>query len=140
MADPRLILGRIASVQGTSPGPSSGITYTIGVHDPNVEGVYVLNNQAPMQRWPNDLDIIAVPAGTIVIGTAEANRIRWHFMEMPAFADCPSSNFAATAMRLLTNGSGGPLGPTNPNTFDQAIDSGSSGPISEPGPDAGAQQ
>ena len=139
MADPRLILGRIASVQGTSPGPSSGITYTIGVHDPNVEGVYVLNNQAPMQRWPNDLDITAVPAGTIVIGTAEANRIRWHFMEMPAFADCPSSNFAATAMRLLTNGSGGPLLPGQPPTTGEGtIGGGESSPF--PGPDsAGAQ-
>jgi len=133
MADPRLILGRIASVQGTSPGPSSGITYTIGVHDPNVEGVYVLNNQAPMQRWPNDLDITAVPAGTIVIGTAEANRIRWHFMEMPAFADCPSSNFAATAMRLLTNGSGGTLLPGQPpTTVVDTIGSGELSPISEP--------
>lgn len=138
MADPRIVLGRIKTVSGTSPGPSSGITYTIGVHDPNVDGVFELRNQAPMQRWPNDLDITAVPVGTIVIGTAEANRIRWHFMEMPAFADCPSSNFAATAMRLLSTNE--TLGPTTPNTFDQAIDSGSSGPVSEPGPDAGAQQ
>lgn len=103
MADPRLILGRIQTVNGTSPGPASGITYTIGVHDPNVEGVYTLENQAPMQRWPNELDITAVSVGTIVIGTAEANRIRWHFLEMPAFADCPSSNLAANAMRLLSS-------------------------------------
>jgi hypothetical protein len=139
MADPRLILGRIASVNGTSPGPSSGITYTIGVHDPNVEGVYTLNNQAPMQRWPNDLDITAVPAGTIVIGTAEANRIRWHFMEMPAFADCPSSNFAATAMRLLNNGIGNNLLPNQPSTISEGT-IGSGEPSSIPGPDAGAQQ
>ena len=129
MADPRLILGRITTVNGTSPGPSNGITYTIAVHDPNVEGIYTLNYQAPLQRWPNDLDIVALPAGTIVIGTAEANRVRWHFWEMPAFADCPSSNLAARAMQLLTS-SGGVLPPTQgPTTGEGGIGGGESAPF-----------
>ena len=136
MADPRLILGRIQSVHGTSPGPSNGITYTIGVHDPNVEGIYTLTNQVPMQRWPNDLDITALTVGSIVIGTAEANRVRWHFMEMPAFADCPSSNFASTAMRLL--GTTNPLLPTLPTTGQEGIGEGQSTPAPSP-EGAGAQ-
>ena len=137
MADPRLILGRITTVNGTSPGPSSGITYTIAVHDPNIEGIYTLDYQAPLQRWPNDLDIVALPKGTIVIGTAEANRVRWHFWEMPAFADCPSSNLAARAMQLLTSG-GGLLPPTQgPNIDTGTI--GAADPGNVPGPDTGEQ-
>jgi hypothetical protein len=134
MADPRLILGRIKTVAGSSPGPSSSISYTISVHDPNVEGVYTLVNQAPVQRWPNDLDIKAMPVGSIVIGSVEANRVRWHFIEMPAFADCPSSSFADTALKMLSS-NGGMILPSGAT--------GASGPVggseSAPAPDAGGE-
>jgi hypothetical protein len=136
MADPRLILGRIKTVDGVSPGPSSGISYTISVHDPNNEGIYTLINQAPVQRWPAGLDINAMPVGSIVIGSVEANRVRWHFVEMPAFADCPSNNFASNAMQLLTSSAAGVLPPAG--TQQGTIGSGSSESI--PAPDAGAEQ
>ena len=88
MADPRLILGRIHSVQGNNPDRSNNVWYTISVHDPQIEGVYTLERQAPVRRWPPTLDIIPLAPGDIVIGTVSANRVQWHFMEYPAFADC----------------------------------------------------
>jgi hypothetical protein len=88
MADPRLILGRIVSVEGTTPGPASGITYTIAVHDPQVEGIFRLERQKPVQRWPDALDIVALRPGQLVIGAVAANAVQWHFHEYPAFRDC----------------------------------------------------
>lgn len=90
MADPRLILGRISAVNGPEQGPAREITYRINVHDPNVDGVFTLENQTPLKRWPPEVDIIAYKVGDIVVGSMEANRVRWHFMEMPAFAECPT--------------------------------------------------
>lgn len=90
MADPRLILGRIVSVQGTSPGRASSISYTIAVHDPNVEGIFTLERQAPAKRLPDEIDIQAYNVGDIVIGSIETNRVRWHFVELPAFGPCPT--------------------------------------------------
>lgn len=90
MADPRLIIGRITGVNGNSPGPASGISYTIAIHDPNVEGVFTLETQRPVKRLPDNLDIEAYQVGDFVIGSVEANRVRWHFFEMPAFAECPT--------------------------------------------------
>lgn len=90
MADPRLILGRIAAVNGTSPGRASSISYTIAVHDPNVEGIFNLEQQAPAKRLPDEIDIQAYNIGDIVVGSIEANRVRWHFVELPAFGPCPT--------------------------------------------------
>lgn len=90
MTDPRLILGRVVAVNGTSPGRASLISYNIAVHDPNVEGIFTLERQAPAKRLPDDIDIQAFNVGDIVIGSIEANRVRWHFVELPAFADCPT--------------------------------------------------
>lgn len=88
MADPRLILGRIVEVQGQSPGPASGITYTIAVHDTNVEGIYRLERQTPVQRWPDQIDVVALRRGQLVIGAVAANVVQWHFHEYPAFREC----------------------------------------------------
>lgn len=90
MADPRLILGKIIAVQGTSPGRASTISYTIAVHDPNTEGVFTLEGQRPVKRLPDTIDVEAFIVGDIVVGSVEANRVRWHFQELPAFADCPT--------------------------------------------------
>lgn len=90
MADPRLILGRITAVNGASPGRASTISYTIAVHDPNTEGIFTLERQAPTKRLPDTIDVEAFIVGDIVVGSVEANRVRWHFQELPAFADCPT--------------------------------------------------
>lgn len=90
MADPRLILGKIVAVSGPSPGRASGISYRIAVHDPNTEGVFTLDGQRPVKRLPDTIDVEAFVVGDIVVGSVEANRVRWHFQELPAFADCPT--------------------------------------------------
>lgn len=90
MADPRLIIGKIIAVEGATPGPASRISYTIAVHDPNVDGIFTLTRQTPMKRLPDTLDVDAYIVGDIVVGSVEANRVRWHFQELPAFADCPT--------------------------------------------------
>lgn len=97
MADPRLILGKIIRVNGTTPGPARGITYDIAVHDPNIEGVFTLLGQRPMKRLPDTIDIDAYIVGDIVIGSMEANKVRWHFQELPAFAECPTVTLPAPA-------------------------------------------
>lgn len=116
MADPRLILGRIVAVSGPEVGPASSISYSIAVHDPVVEGVYRLERQRPVTRWPDDIDISAVQAGTIVIGTVSANRVQWHFHEYPAFAPCQSAagDFMITpdqTARGVLRQPGGPVSP-----------------------------
>jgi hypothetical protein len=90
MADPRLILGRISRVNGPEQGPAREITYRINVHDPNIDGVFTLDDQRPVKRWPPEVDIVAYAVGDIVVGSMEANRVRWHFVELPAFAECPT--------------------------------------------------
>lgn len=90
MADPRLILGKIIAVNGRSPGRASEISYTIAVHDPNTEGVFTLDGQRPAKRLPDTIDVDAFVVGDIVVGSVEANRVRWHFQELPAFAECPT--------------------------------------------------
>lgn len=90
MADPRLILGKIIGVSGASPGRASGISYSIAMHDPQVDGIITLTEQKPVKRLPDTIDILAFDIGDIVIGSVESNRVRWHFFEMPAFADCPA--------------------------------------------------
>lgn len=104
MQDPRPILGRIVSVQGTTPGPASGITYTIACHDANVDGVYRLDGQKPIRRWPDTLDTVAFAAGSMVHGIVDANVVQWHSMEMPDFADCPSNSGGSGLLELLRSG------------------------------------
>ena len=104
MTDPRLILGRIVGVNGTTPGPASGISYTIKCHDPNVEGPYSLSNQKPIRRWPDTLDTVAFAVGSMVQGIVDANVVQWHSMEMPDFAECPSNSGGSGMLELLRSG------------------------------------
>jgi hypothetical protein len=90
MNDPRLILGIITAVNGTTPGPASGITYTIMVSDPATAGTFPMEGQTPYSRWPDELDIVALVPGVPVLGAALGGEITWHFWEQPAFADCPA--------------------------------------------------
>lgn len=119
MADPRLILGRIVDVQGQSPGPASGITYTIAVHDTNVDGIYRLERQTPVQRWPDQIDVVALRRGQLVIGAVAANVVQWHFHEYPAFRECGTG---LAALQLLPDGStsGVIVAPPSPPPPDQA--------------------
>jgi hypothetical protein len=133
MADPRLILGRITAVNGASPGRASTISYTIAVHDPNVEGIFTLDRQAPAKRLPDEIDIQAYNVGDIVIGSVEANRVRWHFQELPAFADCPTLTPTAPIVLPEDPFRVPPITPY-PNSTNYSVGAGSSPtPVVQPG-------
>lgn len=101
MNDPRIILGIITAVNGTSPGPASGITYTIVVSDPATAGAFPMEGQVPYSRWPDELDIVALAPGVPVLGAAIGGEITWHFWEQPAFADCPAGLTEQQRIALL---------------------------------------
>ena len=104
MQDPRPIIGRVVSVQGTTPGPASGIAYTIACHDANVDGVYRLEGQKPIRRWPDTLDTVAWYVGSLVQGIVDANVVTWHTLELPDFADCPANDGGGQMIELLRTG------------------------------------
>jgi hypothetical protein len=104
MASPRIILGRVVEVAGTSPGPASGITYTIACHDQQVDGVFRVTNQRPVRRWPETIDTVAFEVGTMVVGVTDANVLQWHSMEMPDFGACPDNSGQSRLLNMLKEG------------------------------------
>jgi hypothetical protein len=122
MNDPRLILGIITAVNGTTPGPASGITYTIMVSDPATAGTFPMEGQTPYSRWPDELDIVALTPGVPVLGAALGGEITWHFWEQPAFADCPAGLTEQQRIALLRgDGLAALIPPTGPNTGSGTI-------------------
>jgi hypothetical protein len=104
MASPRIILGRVVEVSGTSPGPASGITYTIACHDPQVDGVFRVTNQRPVRRWPETIDTVAFEVGTMVVGVTDTSVLQWHSMEMPDFGACPDNSGQSRLLDMLKEG------------------------------------
>jgi len=85
------ISGRIVSHQGISPGPASGITYTIDMQMPS-GGVVRLAGQRPsIERWTDTLNVRAVANGTRVRGWRCASFYYWDFRELPDFGPCGGS-------------------------------------------------
>ena len=103
MNDPRPVYGVIIRRSGTSPGPASGISYTIVVSDPATAGAFEMNEQKPLYRWPDELDTVATPNGIPVPGLMLGGEVTWHWMEQPAFAEC-SSGVAAQQRAALLRG------------------------------------
>jgi hypothetical protein len=103
--DPKIIIGRVVAVNGTTPGPASGISYSIVASIPDT-GPVRMDNQKPARRWPDELWIEAVPTTrgkNLVFGIWEASVLTWHFLEFPSFADCPSTNAQSRALKLLAS-------------------------------------
>jgi hypothetical protein len=122
MNDPRIILGVITAVNGTTPGPASGITYTIVVSDPATAGTFPMEGQVPYSRWPDELDIVALVPGVPVLGAAIGGEITWHFWEQPAFADCPAGLTEQQRIAMLRGDGLAALIPTSgPNTGSGTI-------------------
>lgn len=90
MNDPRTVIGIVTEVHGTSPGPSSGITYTLMVSDPATAGAFKMEGQRPFRRWPDDVDVVAFDLGFPVDGVCIGGEIIWKDIELLAFADCPA--------------------------------------------------
>jgi len=139
MASPRIILGRIVEVNGTTPGPASGISYTIACHDPQVDGPFRVVNQRPIRRWPDAIDTVAFAVGSMVVGVSDASILQWHSMEMPDFGACPDNSGQSQLLNMLRNG--GAFGPNLPgiNTDVTAVgNDGAPGSGTNPVPDAGS--
>lgn len=91
MNEETTIRGVIENVNGTSPGPSSGISYNITANLPG-RGPTLLPYQLPSEwRYGDAVDIDAgLLVGRKIIGTLDSNsNIWWHFTEPQAFALCP---------------------------------------------------
>lgn len=135
MASPRLILGRVVEVSGTTPGPASGITYTIACHDPQVDGPFRVTNQRPVRRWPDAIDTVAFAVGSMVVGVSDAGVLQWHSMEMPDFGACPDNSGQSNLLALLRSGGGFLDVPTTPGSGTSPANPGGSEPS---GPPAGS--
>lgn len=92
----RSIDGTVRSVQGTTPGPSSGISYTIVYTEDG--GPVVLSGQVPvMRQWPDEVDIDGQECvGKKVAGLmTEEGRIWWWFAERPVGRQCGTGQASA---------------------------------------------
>ena len=120
------------SVQGQTPGPASGISYTVGVNMPS--GVVVIDGVVPYEnRWPDALDIDGeAMVDHIVSASVVGNRYYWDFNEPPILKDCAGN--VITWHRPPTHRpafAGGPMVviPTNPGGGTTVSPSGVDGPI-----------
>jgi len=132
MQDPRPIIGRIVAVAGTTPGPASGISYTIACHDANVDGVYRLDGQKPVRRWPDTLDTVAWSVGSMVQGIVDANVVQWHTLELPDFGACPDNSGQSQMLEMLRSGSGFLNVPTAPGSGTSPANPGGGEPSGTP--------
>jgi len=135
--DPKIIIGRVVAVNGTTPGPASGISYAIVASIPDV-GPVRMENQKPARRWPDDLWLEAVPTTpgkNLVFGIWEASVLTWHFLEFPSFAACSASTQNLTNNLPQVPGTSGTLIPGT----GTAGGSGDSGSISGTPAGGGAQ-
>lgn len=132
MPDPRIIAGVVLSHNGQSPGPASGITYTIATSDPNAAGVFNMQRQTPVVRWPDVLDTVAIPDGTGVIGVSVGARVSWHFMELPDFGACPDNTGQSQMLEMLRSGSGFLNIPTTPGSGTSPANPGGGEPAGPP--------
>lgn len=81
------MLGVIVSVQGTNPGPASGITYTVDVNETN--GVSRLAGIVPAcGRVPDAIDTKAAAPGSACLVYAMHNRLFFMIYEWPDTASC----------------------------------------------------
>lgn len=81
------VMGVIKSVQGTSPGPASGITYTVSINKPG-GGVVDLAGVKPSNARPTAADINAADVGTIVSGWIVGGNAYFTIIEQYAGGGC----------------------------------------------------
>lgn len=84
-----VIHGVVESVQGTNPGPASGITYTVLVNMPDrSESVRFAGVVPHNTRYPDDMDIRAATPGSVVSGVLIHGELQLTIIEIPDFAEC----------------------------------------------------
>lgn len=97
-----ILPGIVRSFAGTSPGPASGLTYTIDAYFPRA-GLVTLAGQTPAcERRPDTVDVTAVAIGTGVLGILfDGQIIQWMFRELDAYAECPTGAGAGGIAEML---------------------------------------
>lgn len=86
----RPTIGVVVSVQGTDPGPASGITYTVDVNIPSVGVQRVAGVSSDFGRYPDELDVRAQPVDTACAVYIMPNGfMQFDLREIPDFAECP---------------------------------------------------
>lgn len=89
------VWGVIASIQGTNPGPASGISYTIDVHKPG-GGTVRVTGAVPMNDRFESIDIRAAKPGTFVLGVLSNANYYFQIIELPAEGGCTEAAKGAT--------------------------------------------
>lgn len=96
--------GVVVSHAGTSPGPSSGISYTIGITR-NDGSYFEMPGVRPSDgRWEDGWNIDAAPPGTRFLITELEGRFAYLFgnAEKPVAAECDQGGESAGIYGLLT--------------------------------------
>lgn len=133
MFRPQPIWGRVLAYSGESPGPASGITYTIEWWQEGTGVLYASGLSPSIPRWPDSVKVDAYPVDTLVQGMIWANEIRWLFRELPSLMECQDSNGGGGALRRPpTFGSGLGTG-TPPGGGGGGGGEGTTGPGTDPG-------
>jgi hypothetical protein len=78
----------VVSVQGTNPGPASGITYTLDINMPNSGPLRVAGVAPANSRPPEDMDTRAVAPNTFCEVWFIGGRIHACIYEFPAWGAC----------------------------------------------------
>jgi len=94
LIDQRVIIGRIVSHTGVSPGPAKDITYTIETTLPD-GGIVKLADQTPGEDREHNVDVVAVPVGRSVLGvltqgweSSAVAYVQWMFSERVYWGEC----------------------------------------------------
>jgi hypothetical protein len=85
---PMIIPAVIYGVNGTTPGPSSGISYNINLSMPGNQIVSATNVVPHGTRWSDDVDINAAEPGTAVLCFDVGGRLQFFIDEKPATTEC----------------------------------------------------
>lgn len=85
---PVIIPAIIDSVQGTNPGPASGISYTVKMSFPSGTVAVVSGVKPHNWRWPNTLDTQAATPGTAVLAYDVGGQMQFFICEGLATTEC----------------------------------------------------
>jgi hypothetical protein len=82
----QVYIGAVLAVNGTTPGPASGITYDVRV---DAGGGSVLPAMKPMTpRYPDSVDVVAIPVGSAVLVVRTEGAYYLMTSELPDLGPC----------------------------------------------------
>lgn len=137
------ITGVIADRTGVSPGNSSQILYTIDANIPG-SGVVRLNEQRPLDSYPDGIDVVARGIGRgvhgmIVGGGYPDGEIQWDFAELLAMNPCPGISPMSPLGAMMIDSSGNLVPQTTQPTGNNGAGSPTQGGSLAPGGGVGFQ-